>query len=143
MRNGSDRTASHAIAVLVFLVAFTAAGAATTLAQCPPGTAWFKGRCRPVFPESSTPSTQGRMMEVTASTLNMRSCPSLRCGVVDVLHNGAVVEVLGNDSGFSRITVPGTGETGWVSDRYLTPTRQFSTPGTGPGRPPLTEPRYE
>ena len=112
-------------------------------AQCPPGTAWFKGRCRPVYPESSAPATQGHMMEVTASALNMRSCPSLRCAVVDVLPRGAVVESLGNDNGFARITVPSTGVTGWVSDRYLAPTRRFDTPGTGPGRRPLTQPRYE
>lgn len=111
--------------------------------ECPPGTAWFRGKCRPVFPESPTPPTQGRMMEVTASALNMRSCPSTRCAVVGVLRNGQIVEVLGNDEGFSRITLPNSGATGWVSDRYLAPTRHFPTPGTGPGRPPLTEPRYE
>jgi hypothetical protein len=123
-----------ALAVLLALPAF---------AQCPPGTAWFQGRCRPVFPESSTPPTQGRMMEVTASALNMRSCPSLRCAVVDVLRNGERVEVLGYDNGFSRVTIPETSITGWVSDRYLAPIRQFHTPGTGPGRPPLTEPRSQ
>lgn len=136
------RHAFRSILLLVALVSVICL-ALPAAAQCPPGQAWFKGKCRPVFPEGSAPTPQGRMMVVTATALNMRSCPSLRCGVVGVLHNGQVVEVFGSDNGFSRVTVPDTGATGWTSDRYLAPTRQSPAPGSGRGRPPLTEPRYD
>lgn len=61
-------------------------------------------------------------LKVTAALLNMRAGPSSSHAVVTGLAQGAVTEVTGQArNGWVPVRVPGTGQTGWVFSRYMTP----------------------
>ncbi len=115
-------TPNACFAVFVVL-AVTMLLATPALAQCPPGFGWFQGRCRPVAPMAPPPApippVAGPVKVVTANALNVRACPSVRCGVVTVVYRGQRVRVLGFDNGFHRIAIPGQGPLGWASARFL------------------------
>jgi uncharacterized protein YraI len=59
---------------------------------------------------------------VTADSLNVRSGPgSANATVAAPLLKGTQVQSLGEQDGWTHVSVPGTGVTGWASSKYLQP----------------------
>ncbi|SEP70701.1 SH3 domain-containing protein [Loktanella sp. DSM 29012] len=59
--------------------------------------------------------------EVAARAVNMRSGPSTAFDVIDTLPQGTQAEIMDSDgTGWVRVYIPGTGQTGWMAERLLT-----------------------
>lgn len=56
---------------------------------------------------------------VTASALNLRSCPSLKCTVLTVLPQGQKLRVLQIEGGWTKVRLEQTRTQGWVYNRYI------------------------
>ena len=57
----------------------------------------------------------GPALVVTAERVNLRSCSSLKCGVLAVLARGDGVVRLGGKKGWVKVRVKATGREGWVA----------------------------
>jgi hypothetical protein len=78
-------------------------------------------------PQPATPAAQpaaaGQVFTVSAASLNVRSGPGASNPTVagSPLPHGTTVHVQQAQDGWTQITVPGSGVTGWVSSQYLQP----------------------
>ncbi|CEK34883.1 mannosyl-glycoprotein endo-beta-N-acetylglucosamidase,Beta-N-acetylglucosaminidase precursor,invasion associated secreted endopeptidase,Beta-N-acetylglucosaminidase,SH3 domain protein,Bacterial SH3 domain [[Clostridium] sordellii] len=75
-----------------------------------------------------TPPEQTKTKVVTATSLNVRSGPSTRHGIIGSLKNNEKVEVISESNGWSKIKY--NGKEGYVSSTYLT---DYQGGGTNPG----------
>ncbi|MBS1302183.1 SH3 domain-containing protein [Loktanella sp. SALINAS62] len=58
--------------------------------------------------------------EVAARAVNMRNGPSTSFDVIDTLPQGTQAEIMDSDgTGWVRVFIPGTGQTGWMAERLL------------------------
>ncbi|WP_176630852.1 SH3 domain-containing protein [Desulfolutivibrio sulfoxidireducens] len=53
------------------------------------------------------------------SSVNLRTCPTTRCGVIMTLRPGDNVRVLGYDGSWANVVVIGPEVEGWMSGNYL------------------------
>ncbi|THB67382.1 MAG: SH3 domain-containing protein [Desulfovibrio sp.] len=56
---------------------------------------------------------------VDTDSLNVRSCPSMECDVVTVVHRGQWVRVYEYRDGWARVKVRDTNVEGWCASQYL------------------------
>lgn len=72
-------------------------------------------------PAGATASDTATVREVAARAVNMRKGPSTNYDVIDTLPRGTQTEVVDTDgSGWVRVRVQTTGQTGWMAERLLT-----------------------
>lgn len=72
--------------------------------------------------EAASAATDGPLLRVTGSRVNMRAGPGVANGVVDSLVRGTVAEALGEPvSGWQEIRDVETGLTGFMSSNFLEP----------------------
>ena len=68
---------------------------------------------------ATTSPPPARYETVTVDSLNVRSGPGTRNGVVEVVHYGSRVEIYSRDGNWINIRTP-LNQTGWVYGAYLT-----------------------
>jgi uncharacterized protein YgiM (DUF1202 family) len=67
-------------------------------------------------------AAEPKLAAVTADSLNVRSGPGLSNPIVGApLAKGTQVQALGEQDGWTQVSVPGSGVTGWASSKYLQP----------------------
>jgi predicted chitinase len=77
---------------------------------------------QPAAPAPAAPAAPaaGATFKVTADSLNIRSGPSASSALAgNSLPKGTVVQGLEDNGGWKRVTVQGSGVTGWVSAKFL------------------------
>ncbi|MEM8849388.1 MAG: SH3 domain-containing protein [Pseudomonadota bacterium] len=71
---------------------------------------------------AAPPDTEGDLLRVTGTVVNMRAGPSTGNAVVDSLPRGTITEALGApENGWQQIRDIATGQTGWMAARFLEP----------------------
>lgn len=65
------------------------------------------------------PPPAGYVRVVTASSVNVRSCPSAQCEIRTVAYGGQRVRVFEYEGGWARVNVMDSGVPGWMDARYL------------------------
>lgn len=70
-----------------------------------------------VFNVDTSHRHAGKTGTVTASALNFRSGPTTRFSAVDILSNGTRVNIIGENTGWYKVSVGN--KTGWVSAAYI------------------------
>lgn len=86
---------------------------------CPVGYYWSAGYgCVPV-PAGVVVPPDAVYTTVNTSYLNLRSCPSTKCSVLDSITLGEQVQVVGTQGSWTHVYVPARGIEGWVSSNYL------------------------
>ncbi len=80
---------------------------------------------------------EGKKLYVLVHRLNLRSCPTTSCTIVQVLKKGDIVLSTGDRKGWSKVETAQGGVRGWVATRYLgTSPDQAPPPVKGPSEPP-------
>jgi len=69
----------------------------------------------------AAPTTEGRILAVDTTRLNVRGGPGISSPVIDRLDRGEEVLVVAERDGWARIRIEGDGIEGWVSRRLLRP----------------------
>ena len=98
------------------------------------------------LPQAGTPAPslslpRGTVLVVTASHLNLRSCPGTDCTIISVLPKGQQVVKLESESGWLKVSVKESQKVGWVGANYVDKdtASATSTPATLQSPPPIKE----